>query len=131
MSQTRPSRPRLATAADFEAFFHREPPPVWTGLVTEEDGEIVGAGIVQWDDYGRAWGSYSARKPLPVVTMHRAALRMLAALEAVEEPVLYVGRDQRVPGSEAWLQRLGFVRVPEMDTDPNFPVWERRWQISE
>lgn len=122
-------RSRAATAADFEAFFGRAPPAIWNGLVAEDDtGAIVGAGIVFWDDYGRAWGSYSARKPLPAVTMHRAARRMLAALEAVGEPALYVGGDPTLPGAEGWLQRLGFDRAPELDGDPKFPIWVKRWQ---
>jgi hypothetical protein len=120
----------VATAVDFLNFFHREPPAIWTGLVAEEDGVIVAAGIVQWDDYGRAWGSYSARQKLSAITMHRAARRMLAALEAVGEPVLYVGADEHIPGAAEWLRRLGFSRAPAMDSDPDYPVWEMRWQIS-
>jgi hypothetical protein len=114
---------RAAIAVDFEKFLDRAPPPVWAGLVAEEDGEIVGAGIVIWDEYGRAWGSYSALRPLPVITMHRAAKRMLAVLQAVGEPALYVFCSRTIPGAERWLSHLGFTPLPELTTDPNHPVW--------
>ena len=117
-------RPRVATAADFRAFLGREPPPIWTGLVAEDEaGEIVAAGAVIWDEYGRAWGSYSTRQPLLAVTMHRAARRMLAALKAVEEPALYTFCSQSIPGAEKWLRRLGFEPAPKLTTDPEHPVW--------
>ena len=129
MPQSR--RPRVATAADFREFFGREPPAIWTGLVVEDDeGAIVGAGIVAWDEYGRAWGSYSARRKLPIGIMHRAAKRALSVLETVGEPALYVVCDKTIVGAEDWLQRLGFEPKPEMSAAPQYPVWVKEWQIS-
>lgn len=61
--------------------------------------------------------------------MHRAAKRALAALGAAGEPVLYVGADERIPAAGEWLRRLGFSRAPAMDSDPDYPVWEKRWPI--
>jgi hypothetical protein len=116
-------RTRPATADDFRRFVGGDPPPIWLGLVAEENGEIVGAGVVFWDELGRAWGSYSARRALPPVTMHRAARRVLAALEAVGEPALYTFCSRTIVGAQKWLRRLGFKPLPELTTDPNHPVW--------
>ena len=125
-------RPRPATADDFRAFFECEPPPLWIGVIAEDVlGAIVAAGVVKWDEYGRAWGSYTAKTSLPCRTIHRAARRCLAILESVGEPVLYVYCDKRVDGAERWLDCLGFMPSDLVSPDPNFPVWERRWLISE
>jgi hypothetical protein len=128
-------RTRPASADDFRNLFGRDPPPVWLGLAAVDEsggpgGEIVGLGIVFWDEWGRAWGSYSAKRALPPVTMHRAARRVLAALEGAGEPALHVFCSRAIAGSEAWLRHLGFRPAPELDVDPDFPVWMKPWQIS-
>lgn len=115
----------LASADDFRRFFGREPPEIWFGLMAIEGEEIVGMGIVRHDEYGRAWGSLTLRKRLLPLLMHRTALRVLAALSEAEEPCILTFCDTAIAGAEKWLQRLGFLPVPELTVDPNYPTWRR------
>jgi hypothetical protein len=131
---SRTNRPRLASKDDFLRFYGREPPEIWFGLAYEEDGEIVGMGIVHHvvrrlpDGTFRseAWGSLDAKKPLPALLMHRTAKRTLAALRVAGEPVLYVGCDRKLPKAEKWLRRLGFSIDPELYNDGDVRHWSLR-----
>lgn len=89
-------------------------PPEWrirepAGWVAERNGRVVAAGTVSWDEWGRAWGWFNRREPVPAVTMHRRAIEMLRLLREVGEPALYAICHVETPGAEKWLKRLGFV----------------------
>lgn len=124
MNHSRPS-PRLATPDDFRRFFGRDPPAVWFGLVAEKDGEILGVGIVQWDEWGRAWGSVDAAAKVSPIVLHRAARSAIDTLTKVGEPVIYAFCNTAVPHAAAWLARLGFAPDAALSTgEPQ--VWSRR-----
>lgn len=80
------------------------------GYAVERDGELLAAGSVTWDRFGRAWAWLNRHGPVPPTTMHRCALEMLGMLRRVEEPAVYMICDLSVARAEAWVKRLGFTR---------------------
>lgn len=110
---------RPATDDDFLAFYGKEPPEIWLGIVHEEYGRVIGFGRVVWNDWGKAMGFVDRKAPLSPFTMHRAAKRMFKALKEVGEPAIYVACDERFPRAAHWLNRLGFKPMSD-----NPEVWE-------
>ena len=120
-------RLRRAAAADFRAYAGRDPDPDyaedWFGYVVEGAGGPVGIGVLSLDRYGRFWAWTDAKEPLPAALVHRAALRMLAALREAGAREVHCYRDDALPTSEGWLKRLGFRPAPEILTPRDKPVW--------
>lgn len=110
-----PDEVRRSTGDDFERFYGRPAPPFWMGKTVERNGRVVGIGAIIWDDEGRALGAFDQTEPLSKYLMHRTLLGMIRILREVGEPVLYVARDDSIPGSERWLRRAGFEPVPGSD----------------
>lgn len=125
MNRSRRQIARLATADDFRAFFGREPPNIWFGLTAERDGELIGMGVVRWDEWGRAWASFDAGEAVPPILMHRAARSAIDTLREVGEPAIYTFCDAAIPRAAAWLTRLGFAPDLTLST-PEAAVWSRR-----
>lgn len=119
---------RLATADDLRSFYGCEPSAEWcaappAGHVATRDGRDIAIGVVTLDRYGRVWGWFDMREPLPAVLVHRYARRLLAALRQDGIEALHAICDRRKPRAEAWLRRLGFHEDDEMTRDPAYPVW--------
>jgi hypothetical protein len=125
---------RVATVDDFEALFWRAPPEVWCGHAIEIDGQLVGMGLVAWQwgpaSYGdsalRAWVSLNLARRVSPYVLHRGARRLLAALDAAGEEIVYSFSDPRRPDMDRWLRRLGFEIDLEVAIPGNAPVWSRR-----
>lgn len=100
---------RQASTADFVRFYERSVPEIWLGMVAERDGELIGFGLVVWDDLGRALAIFDRKADFSAFTMHRVAKRVLSALKEADEPVIYAYCDTHIPGASKWLRRLGFV----------------------
>jgi hypothetical protein len=110
---------RPATDADFLAFYGKEPPEIWLGIVHEEYGRVTGIGVVVWNEWGKAMGFVDRKAPLSPLTMQRAVKRVFQALREAKEPAIYVTCDHRIPKAAYWLERLGFKPMPD-----NPEVWE-------
>lgn len=108
-----PDEIRTSTAGDFEQFYGRPAPPIWMGRTVARNGKVVGMGAIIWDEEGRALGAFDQTEPLSRFLIHRTLLEMIRILKEVGEPVLYVARDDSIPGSERWLKRAGFSPVPD------------------
>ena len=103
---------RVATEADFRAFYDREPPEVCVLMCGDRDGKIVGmAGVVYGDD-GVAIGFLDATER-PSFALHRAAKKFLAVMKAVGEKAIYTSCEEGIPRAEEWLTRLGFKLLPD------------------
>ena len=114
---------RAATDADFRAFFGKEPPSVWTALCGDRAGEIIGIGGVVYSDDGIAVAFVDVRER-HAMTMHRAALRFMAVMKEVGEPVIYTACDEMIPRASAWLLRLGFKLLPDRVEDKEIWQWQ-------
>src|SRR3954471_12983248 len=126
---------RWATADDFVRYFGREPPPVWSGLVAEAGGQLVAFATIAhypcFDENGkplpwRCWLSLDTRSRLSPFMMHRVAIRALARLAEVGEPIVYALSDPRMPQADVWLRRLGFNIELNVKSIGGFPVWSKR-----
>lgn len=99
------------------------------GYAAERNGHLLAAGSITWDRYGAAWAwldvkkAMPARRLIPAATLHRCALEMLAMLQAVGEPELFMICNLAIPGAEKWILRLGFKR-DETLTHPLGPVYK-------
>ena len=104
---------REATRADFRAYLHGQDfPPEWCvddpiGYVADDDGVIVGVGLISRDKEGRWWAWMRADEPLSAASLHRRALSLLDVALSLAGCV-YAFCDERQPGAAAWLNRLGF-----------------------
>jgi hypothetical protein len=107
-----------ATDQDFLAFYGESPPEVWLGMAYKEQDRVLGMGTVIWNEHGCALGFVDRRRPVSAFAMHRAVLKVFAALKAAGEPAVYVMCDRRFPKAEYWLRRLGFI-----PTDDNPDLW--------
>lgn len=116
------TRLKIATDADFWRFYGQEPPSRWLGVVGERRGALIGFGAVLWDDQGRAWGFFERRARVSAVTMHRAAVRTLAALRESGEAAVHTLCDRAVPDAEKWLARLGFKPDADLSNEKR-EVW--------
>lgn len=114
---------RLATDADFRAFYDKEPPELWTAMCGERDGKIVGIGGIVYSDDGVAMGFMDAYER-PSVALHRAAIRFMTTMRAVKEPVIFTTCQNDIARAGDWLLRLGFKMTPDIIDDMR--VW--RWQ---
>ncbi len=90
------------------------------GKAVIRNGKVVGVGSITWDEEGRALGAFDHTEPLSRYTMHRTLMGMIRILKTVGEPVLYVARDESIPGSGRWLTRAGFSPMPD---------YPQAWQI--
>lgn len=98
---------RPATAADFLAFFNASPPPIWMGLVYEENGPVA-FGTIVWESWGHAIAFFHCRRAISKFTMQRVVKRVFRILRDVGEPAIYGVPDMKIPGAEKWMRRLGF-----------------------
>lgn len=108
---------RLATNADFRAYYGRDPPSEWigwVGFVGEAEGAFICFGGVYWNAGCVACGFFDRRGDVPKKSMHQIAVRIMRTLKAVGEKAVYVVCDEDIPGAETWLRRLKFL--PEPDT---------------
>jgi len=132
-----PERPRgrWATADDHRRYFGREPPQMWNGVVAELNGGIVGFGTICWhpafDIDGkplpyRCWVAGDTRKHLSPFMVHRVAIRALARLAALGEPIVYEFSDPRMPQADRWLRRLGFEIELNVASPAGWPVWSKK-----
>jgi hypothetical protein len=95
----------------------------------ERDGRVVALGTVTVDKWGRYWGWFNKIEPVSPFTMHRLAKKTIQQLREVEEELrqereaegksytkssLYAIARLAEPGSEKWLQRLGFAREEQL-----------------
>ena len=113
---------RPALPEDFVAYYGIEPPAVWTALCGVENGNIVGIGGVVYSEEGIAVGFLDS-KARPQFALHRAALRFMAAMREVGEPVIITSCQDSIKRAAAWLTRLGFSKLP--DKVDGQDVW--RW----
>jgi hypothetical protein len=125
----RSTRLRPATADDVRAI--GELPPAWFvdgwvegDVLVDGDGRILGYGIVTQDTLGRFWG-WVRRGPASAVTMHRGALRLIAAVRSSGAEMLCVYCNQDIAGAAEWLARLGFVQSD--GETPQGRVWVCRF----
>lgn len=118
---------RLATLDDFRAYTGREPGPPWCeqwfGFIGEEDGRMIGLGIISRDEHGRIWGWVENREPVSPFMLHRAVKSVIGGLQRSGVTSLHAYCSQSIGGAEKWLRRLGFRPEPDLTTDPNHPVW--------
>ena len=103
---------RLATEADFRAFYDRDPPEAWTAMCGDRGGKIVGMAGVYYDPDGVALGFLDATER-PSFALHRAAKKFLSVMKAVGEKAIYTTCQDNIPRAEEWLTRLGFKLLPE------------------
>lgn len=116
---------RPATAADFQNFFAKPPPPIWLGMLYERDGMAVAIGTVVWEEWGHAICFYHCKEAISKFTMHRVARRVIEVLRKVGEPAVFSVPDRNIPGATTWLQRLGFR--PSGYTPPGYD--EEVWRL--
>ena len=102
---------RLATQQDFQTFFGREAPAVFTALTASRGTAIVGIGGVAYSEQGEAIGFLDLRERLPAIALHRAARRFLAVLKEVGEPSILTYCDDALPLAKKWLTHLGFIET--------------------
>ncbi len=92
------------------------------------DGEILGVGGLGFLPDGRKF-AFTELNPAAhkhPISLHRAALRVLAMADAMGIEELYALSDMaRSPAAERWLMKLGFV--PD-DTGTEI-VWMRKWGL--
>lgn len=105
---------RLATTADFEAFYGHPAPGDWFGLVEARPHLIEGLGLIFKCTEGRWWIAF-ARCPGvgKVKTAHAAAKQLL---RMADERGLTVNAlsDPDITGADKWVERLGFRRSDEV-----------------
>lgn len=109
MISTRPAR-----ALDVVHFTKFYCPERFAGIVVEEDGMRIAAGIVLPLE-GKAWLAMdiTPRMREKKIALHRIGLKLVgAAVEAFGE--LYVMRDPREKGAKDWLERLGFRETGDL-----------------
>lgn len=113
---------RPATEADVSAYFNGNPPPgmaharllAYAGV---KDGEVFGVGGVIYMPNGDVMGFFDltdeGRKH--VVTVHRAALRVLSTWQLRGHRSLLIRLDRSIPRAEAWARRLGFAPLHDQE----------------
>ncbi len=121
------SHGRLATAADFERFYGKQPPDEWFGVTAERDGVLLGMGSVVWDKWGRAWLFFNRGQGASALAMHRLALWVMRDLQTTfRETTVFAFCDETIAGADKWLQRLGFKPAPEIEAP--VMIWKAQWQ---
>lgn len=115
---------RPATDADFQAFVGRKPPEIWLGMMAEREGRIVAMGVIAWNEDGKASGYFDAKERVSPLTIHKTALRMLAALKEAGEPVVFAGCDDMKVGARRWLKMLGFAYDGQVGAQTSRWKWE-------
>jgi hypothetical protein len=112
---------RRATNDDYHAFVGRLAPEQWTGLVSADEHLIHGIGGVYLASDGRWWMFFDRVPGVAMsVTTHRAA-RIVVDAARESGIVVHAISDLRMPTSERWLTRLGFVQTSE--EIEGHPVW--------
>ena len=115
-------RLRRATADDIYQYYGLDAPGYWFGIVAEDDVMMLGIGGVFAGADGRHWAALGRQPGV------RAAKSMLVACRAVMQTARELGivvsatADDRVPGSVALLERLGFQ--PTAETIQGVTVWQ-------
>jgi hypothetical protein len=128
MSRTRQIL-RPANPDDFRAYSGRDPDPRWCvdwwGEVVEQDGQLIGIGIISRDEYGRLWAWVDTRGPISAFLIHRAVSGWIAGLKTHGALAVHAYCSDRIAGAERWLRRLGFA--PDLSLPPaddGRPVWK-------
>ncbi len=88
--------------------------PRFVGVVAEEDGEMIGIGLVLFVKGRRPFVTFdkTARLRQMPRLMARIGFKLVkAAVQACGE--VYVMRNSQEPGSDRWLDRLGFQPTDE------------------
>lgn len=89
-------------------------PPKFYGLAVEEDGELIGLGVIVWGRERRAWLSMEWSPALlkhPFFVHRVTKMLMRAAGQAGE--TLYTIESKEPKGAAKWLARLGFTDTGE------------------
>lgn len=106
---------RPARATDIVKFTKYHLPTRYSGIVCEEDGEVIGMGAIIIGDKKRPWVVLDMLPEMrnKKVTLHRVGRDIVrAGVKAFGK--VYVMRDQREPTSKGWLERLGFRETGEI-----------------
>jgi hypothetical protein len=117
---------RRARARDIVKFTRFAVPRNFYGIVAEEDGELIGAGVLLHGALDRMWVALEITDKLrerPIV-MHRIGKALVAAAVTAGEE-LYVMQDQSEPTSQRWLDRLGFRDTGEVFEGERVLKWHQ------
>lgn len=106
---------RPARAMDMVKFTKYVLPRHFSGIVCEEDGEVIGLGAIIVGDLGRPWVvlDMTERMRHKKVTLHRVGRQIVKAGLQVFDAV-YVLQSQTEPTAKRWLERLGFKETGEL-----------------
>lgn len=114
---------RKATADDWIAMFGIDAPAEWFGYVEARTHLVEGLGAIYRAVDGRWWISFSRCPGVHKVKSAHAGARKLLA-DATERGItVHAIADPKFPGSETWIERLGFTRSAE--SKEGLSVWTR------
>jgi hypothetical protein len=108
-------RLRPARAVDIVKFARFAVPLQYVGVAAEQDGKVIGVGVIMWGAGDRAWVTLDTTPELRKMPglLHRVGLALVnAGSQACDE--LYSLHAGKEPTSERWLTRLGFRDTGEL-----------------
>jgi len=104
---------RPATADDVRSFFGSVATTV-RAKVALQDGKIIAiGGLAYFNGRVVAFADLGPEIKKHPVTLHKAALAVMAEAKARGHRHIYAGRSDNEPTARRWMDRLGFVPVDE------------------